>query len=264
MRDYKLLLSGLILILLTIFAGVFTWLWTSNLKNTNPLPVMVNEYSEVLAETADDSDTITNSTLHIQAADELKVALDNVIVHFESRYPRVQMTAHYVSADELLTLSNVSTPDNQSSRYIVDIDLIIANNKLTRTQLTPLQTLLNDAQADFNERQLNSVVQVDDAESVEGATLWDTTQARNLTSFSYAIKDSQAVDGVILTDNPVAITFRNFLLSSTGQDILKKYSYDNIDGYKNSVADLFNPTSQAKSAKGKESESVADALSNGK
>ena len=42
MRDYKLLLAGLILLLLIIFIAIFTWLWTSNRKNMDPLPIMAN------------------------------------------------------------------------------------------------------------------------------------------------------------------------------------------------------------------------------
>ena len=83
-------------------------------------------------------------------------------------------------------------------------------------------------------------------------------------SFSYALKNKQAADGVILTQNPVAINFRNFLLSSTGQDILSRHDYENIDGYKNEMADLFKSSSQGKQATGEHSVDVAEALSNGK
>lgn len=37
MKDYKLLLAGLILLLLTIFIAVFIWLWTSNQKKHRPI-----------------------------------------------------------------------------------------------------------------------------------------------------------------------------------------------------------------------------------
>ena len=78
------------------------------------------------------------------------------------------------------------------------------------------------------------------------------------------MKEKQALEGVILTENTAAINFRNFLLSSTGQDILEKYDYYNIEGYKNSVNDLFNPTSRAQEAANANTVNVADALSNGK
>ncbi|WP_250162537.1 hypothetical protein [Psychrobacter sp. WY6] len=66
-----------------------------------------------------------------------------------------------------------------------------------------------------------------------------------------------------MTENTAAINFRNFLLSSTGQDILAKYDYYNIEGYKNSVNDLFNPTSRTQEASNANTVNVADALSNG-
>ncbi|WP_261863316.1 hypothetical protein [Psychrobacter sp. JCM 18900] len=47
-------------------------------------------------------------------------------------------------------------------------------------------------------------------------------EIHTLNPFNYALKDEQALEGVILTDDTTAISFRNFLLSSTGQDILKK------------------------------------------
>ena len=103
---------------------------------------------------------------------------------------------------------------------------------------------------------------VDTAET--GAIETDNAEARTLNSFSYALRDKQALEGVILTENTAATNFRNFLLSSTGQDILEKYDYYNIEGYKNSVNDLFNPTSRAQKAANTNTVNVADALSNGK
>ncbi|MFP3366542.1 hypothetical protein R0J93_23140, partial [Pseudoalteromonas sp. SIMBA_148] len=55
---------------------------------------------------------------------------------------------------------------------------------------------------------------------------------------------------------------RNFLLSSAGQTILEKYEYYNINGYENSVNDLFEPSSQASKASGNNPVNVADALGN--
>ena len=92
----------------------------------------------------------------------------------------------------------------------------------------------------------------------------DNTNTRSLSSFGYALRGEQAVDGVVLTQNPAAINFRNFLLSSTGQDILSQHNYTNIDGYKNDMDNLFQPSSRAKQATGELSVDVSDALSNGK
>lgn len=256
MKDYKLLLIGLILLLLIIFIGIFIWLWQSNQKNINPLPITLNKdvNGQLSTNASEEPEAIDSNILYVQAEDKLQVPLGDVIISFENRYPDMQVLARYVPTKMLLILPDTS--DNQPSRFIVNIDLVIADDSFTQTQLSPLQSLINDAQTKLNQSKLNAngMVQDDTANN----------EARNLASFSYALKGEQAVDGVILTDNPIAINFRNFLLSSAGQDILKKYDYDNVDGYKNSMDDLFNPTSRAKSATAESSVNVADALSNGK
>ncbi|WP_201554463.1 hypothetical protein [Psychrobacter sp. 72-O-c] len=258
MKDYKLLLIGLILLLLIVFIGVFTWLWQSNRKNIDPLPIMANEDAngQLSTNASEEPETIDSNILYIQAENKLQVPLDDVIISFEKRYPDMQVLARYVPTKRLLTLPDTSTSDNKPSRFLVNIDLIVADDSFTQTQLSPLQSLINEAQTKLNQSKVNAngIAQDDTANN----------EARNLASFSYALKGEQAVDGVILTDNPIAISFRNFLLSSVGQDILKKYDYNNIDGYKNSMDDLFNPTSRAKSTVGESSVNVADALSNGK
>lgn len=274
-----MLLAGLILLLLVIFLGVFTWLWTSNSKNTNPLPIMSDDSLLLATDNEESDDAVANSVLHLQAADVLQIPLDNVIVRFESRYPKVQILARYVPVNSLLTLPDTIVSADQPSPLVVNTDMIIADSKLTQNQLTNLQALLNKAQVKADQTLIKGVT----SNSVENV-IQDTVQAssddsnintpaniakstndetRNLVSFSYALKSKQSIDGVILTNNPAAITFRNFLLSSTGQDILKQYDYDNIDGYKSSVDDLFNPTTRGKTASGDDSVKVADALSNG-
>ncbi|MDN5891363.1 MAG: hypothetical protein L0H51_04290, partial [Psychrobacter sp.] len=89
MKDYKLLLAGLILLLLVIFIAIFTWLWSSNRKNADPLPIMASENDSATAGMNDDKSTDSKSTLHIQAEENLQGPLDDVIVGFESRYPHV-------------------------------------------------------------------------------------------------------------------------------------------------------------------------------
>ena len=260
MRDYKLLLAGLILLLLIIFIAIFTWLWSSNRKNIDPLPIMVNA-NEPSATTQDEVNTLTDSTLYIKAEEDLQAPLDDIIVNFESRYPHVQVVPRYVPASDLLTLSNANPSHDKRSELGADIDIIIANDSLSADRLTPLQAELKAAQDKINQDKAN--ISNTDDKKVDAAET-DNAEARTLNSFSYALRDKQALEGVILTENTAAINFRNFLLSSTGQDILEKYDYYNIEGYKNSVNDLFNPTSRAQKAANANTVNVADALSNGK
>ncbi|MGP9692598.1 hypothetical protein ACT3S4_12355 [Psychrobacter sp. AOP30-A2-5] len=259
MRDYKLLLAGLILLLLIIFIAIFTWLWSSNRKNIDPLPIMANA-NESSATTQDEVNTLTDSTLYIKAEEDLQAPLDDIIVSFESRYPHVQVVPSYVPASDLLTLSNANPSHDKRSELGADIDMIIANDSLSADRLTPLQAELKAAQDKINQDKAN--ISNTDDKKVDAAET-DNAEARTLNSFSYALRDKQALEGVILTENTAAINFRNFLLSSTGQDILAKYDYYNIEGYKNSVNDLFNPTSRTQEASNANTVNVADALSNG-
>ena len=276
MRDYKLLLAGLTLLLLIIFIAIFTWLWTSNRKNMDPLPIMANNNDTSSAD--NDENTIAKSTLHIQAEDGLQAPLDAVIASFQARYPNIQILTNYVSSAALLTLSDNDfadshRTDDERASFLIDTDLIIANGKLSKERLAPLQEQLKTAQDKHNQNKLNdSSAQVKKAEDgvdeadaeVAAHAKSDNTNTRSLSSFGYALQGEQAVDGVVLTQNAAAINFRNFLLSSTGQDILSQHNYTNIDGYKNDMDNLFQPSSRAKQATGELSVDVSDALSNGK
>lgn len=276
MRDYKLLLAGLILLLLIIFIAIFTWLWTSNRKNMDPLPIMANNNDTSSAD--NDENTIAKSTLHIQAEDGLQSPLDAVIASFQARYPNMQILTNYVPSAALLTLSDNDfadshRTDDERASFLIDTDLIIANGKLSKERLAPLQEQLKTAQDKHNQNKLNDSSArvkkaedgVDEADAeVAAHAKSDNTNTRSLSSFGYALQGEQAVDGVVLTQNPAAINFRNFLLSSTGQDILSQHNYTNIDGYKNDMDNLFQPSSRAKQATGELSVDVSDALSNGK
>ena len=259
MKDYKRLLIGLALLLLVIFIGVFNWLWTSNRKNIDPLPIMLNEHERSAIDDEDNYITVVNSIVYLQAEESLRIPLDDVIDHFESRYPRMQVLARYVPSKMLLTLQDNHKYIDRPSTFTINIDIIIADSKLTETRLSSIQTLLNDATTELNKNNANATINSNNTD-VET----DNMEARNLVPFSYAIKGEQAVDAVILTDNPVAVSFRNFLLSSAGQNILRKYDYDNIEGYRNNLDDLFNPKSGGKTASGQPSVKVADALDTGK
>ncbi len=270
MKDYKLLLAGLILLILVILIGVFAWLWSSNRKNMDPLPITVSTNSETSTVNEDDPETVNTAILYVQAEDKLQVPLDDIIVRFESRYPKVQIFTLYVNTDKLLTLPNTSAADhngvNKSSGLIFNTDIIMSNDKISKERLAPLQALLKESRAERNKNSIhpdNTAIDNDD-ENAKTQSLNDNKEARNLASFSYALKDSKAVDGVILTENPAATSFRNFLLSSVGQDILKQHNYESIEGYRNNLDDLFNPTSRAKPAANESAIQVADALSSGK
>ncbi|MGP4787790.1 hypothetical protein ACTXGJ_01525 [Psychrobacter sp. 1Y11] len=257
MKDYKLLLAGIILLLLLIIIGVISWLWLNNSKNIDPLPILSNEDAKSLQENAEeDSDAVKNNTdantLYIQAQQPLQVPLDDVIVSFEARYPHMQVLTNYVPATDLLILDNTNPTD-----------LVIADDKLSDSLLVLLEDELNsnikNNIVDAPSSSKNS--SVTDVENPESKTTPENDETRTLNPFGYAIRESQTVEGVILSDKPLAINFRNFLISSSGQDILRQYEFDNIDGYQNSVDDLFNPTSHGKTAV-EETEIVTDAITN--
>lgn len=262
MKDYRLLLAGLILLLLAVCIAIFVWLWTSNRKNTDPLPITTNE-GEPKAMTEDSEDTAINHTLYVRAEENLQIPLDDVIVSFESRYPHIQVLANYVPSTALLTLSSHNTAKDTPADLGSITDVIIANNEgFSAQRLSDLQLELEKELHTPPQSQKSAyVAPINNVE--ENNEDNQHQQLRRLTPFNYALRDEQALEGVILTDNTIAISFRNFLLSSTGQDIFKKYDYDNISGYKNSVNDLFEPMSRSKQAAGNNNVDVADALSNG-
>ena len=280
MKDYKLLLAGLILLLLAIFIALIAWLWTHNRKSIDPLPIMASENESAAAKGDETAKTVPDSILYVRAAKSLQVPLDDIIVSFESRYPHIQVLASYVPPNTLLTLLDNDINANNDSDAAFNTDVIIANDRLSAERLAPLQAKLTASQHQDNQSKANAntVITEDETDSEntdsentdsenansEQATAEnDNKEARTLTSFNYALKDKQELEGVILTDRTVAVSFRNFLLSSTGQGILEKYDYYNIDGYENTVNDLFQPTSRAKKASGDNPVDVADALSNG-
>ncbi|WP_394123436.1 hypothetical protein [Psychrobacter nivimaris] len=268
MKDYKLLLAGLILLLLTIFIAVFIWLWTSNRKNTDPLPIMASESEADPSMKGDESREIAASVLYIRAEEKLQIPLDDIIVSFESRYPHVQVLASYVPSNDLLTVPSSGSTKDKLSDFVFGTDMIITNDdSLSTERVSLLQSELQQAQDRNGQSQKSidstSINDASDKNSNNSTTHNKDKEIHTLNPFNYALKDEQALEGVILTDDTTAVSFRNFLLSSTGQDILKKYDYENISGYKNSVNDLFKPTSQAKNASGDHAVDVTDALSNG-
>lgn len=297
MKDYKILLAGLVLLLLILLIGVFTWLWNNNRKNIDPLPIVADQTEISNADSAEQEitkSTSSDNTLYIQADSQLQVALDDLIVIFESRYPNIQVLTSYVPAAALLILPDNNLTSDHPTPLIVNTDLIISSESLNEARLSSLQSQIGAAKTKVVDRDsvditdksdvtnaneiIDNAINNDiDGKNPENANIGneknkqahpskqtDSADDRNLVSFVYALKGNKAADGVILTENPVAISFRNFMLSSVGQDILRKYDFDNIDGYRNSMDDLFNPSSSAQSDKSEGSVEVADALSNGK
>lgn len=251
MKDFKLLLAGLILLLLLIFAGVFMWLWISNSNNTHPLPILIYETAQETIE--EDSDKVKNNidanSLYIQAQQPLQAPLDDVIASFEARYSQMQVLTNYVPATALLILDNTNATD-----------MVLADDQLSDSLLALLQDELN---SNVKNNIMNPPIPSETSSNTTAEKMVDNNEVRTLNPFGYAMRESHLVEGVILSDKPIAINFRNFLISSTGQDILRKYKFENINGYQNSVDDLFNPTSHTKNAKDGSSLVVTDALSNG-
>lgn len=269
MRDYKRLIVGIASSLLIIIIGVFGWLWISNAKNANPLPIMASSDSQL----AQGDDNTVTVTLSVQAVDNLQMPLEDIITRFEYLYPKVNVTTHYVLTSSILTLSDVAANvainadayNNTSNQGapIADIDIILTENKLKPDDLTALKSNSNILSKPSSESKVanKDTVKVDN--NKKDLSVDKDKEAWNITSFGYAIKGSQSADGVILTDNPAAITFRNFLLSSSGQDILKRYGYDDIDGYKDSVDEVFNATTRSKESDSDTPLKIKDALNNG-
>lgn len=266
MRDFKRLIVGFLSLLVIIVIGVFSWSWVSNSRSANPLPIMAS--NDIQPSVEDDSDTLSTITLSVQAVDDLQTPLEDIITRFEYLYPKIKVTTRYVPSTFLLKLSDLDTDtdadshasnDTNKAAHVVNIDLIISENKLKQDDLTLLQLNKNAPSKTSTKPQVDKTDTAKNGPNHKHSSADADNEAWNPTPFSYALKGSQSADGVILTDNPAAITFRNFLLSSSGQDILKKYGYDDIDGYKNSVDELFNPSSNKTTAD--DSVEVADALS---
>ena len=135
MKDYKLLLAGLILLLLAIFIALIAWLWTHNRKSIDPLPIMASENESAAAKGDETAKTVPDSILYVRAAKSLQVPLDDIIVSFESRYPHIQVLASYVAPNTLLTLLDNDINANNDSDAAFNTDIIIANDRLSAERL---------------------------------------------------------------------------------------------------------------------------------
>ncbi len=240
MKSYKLLLIALIVLLLIIFIGILIWLASQNSKPIDPLPITANKDDISVNDGKEDSSSDDKTVLHIRADTSMQVPLDDIVVNFEARYPHTQILVDYVPTKSLL---NVTKDRVALSPTVTDI--LIAEEALSTERLLPLQSRLNSV--DSNQVSASDSAVENGTTDISGDAV-DSMESRSLVSFNYALKGEQPIDGVILTNNPAAVSFRNFMLSSDGQDILEQYEYRNIDGYQNAVDDLFKPTSSSDSS----------------
>ena len=146
MKDYKILMIGILLLILIVLILLCAWLWSHNRKYINPVPVIADTSSNELS--AKDSETIYNASVHIQADKALERILNDLIVHFESRYPSIQVTVDYMTKAALFS---VQTNDADSKDYLVDTDIIMTNNSLAEVQIEHLQNIVNQAQDHRNQ-----------------------------------------------------------------------------------------------------------------
>lgn len=287
-KDYKLLIVGALLLALIVLVLICAWLWSHNRKNINPLPVVADTSANEMP--TEDGEPIHNATVHIKADTALERVIDDLIVRFESRYPNIQVTVDYTNKGALFT---VEANDAKEKGNLVDTDIIMTDAKLANAQIQRLQETINQAQDERNqylqsqnpapttpeaseETEASADTEISQAEKTQAdSTDADTqeqtstttdknnSEARKLSAFSYALKEKQSeqmLQGIVLTNNPAAVSFRNYVLSSAGQDILGRYNYGHIDGYQKSIDELFNPTV----AENKEpTVDVADALKDG-
>ncbi|MGP4953039.1 hypothetical protein ACTXGO_12805, partial [Psychrobacter sp. T6-1] len=76
MKDYKRVLIAIALLLLLVIIGLLSWLWLSNRKNMDPLPVMVSDSAMISATTNEQEDPdsgneVATTVLYIQAENRL-------------------------------------------------------------------------------------------------------------------------------------------------------------------------------------------------
>lgn len=202
-------------LLAVILVAAFAWLWYNNQKHIDPLPILTYDPQSTVQNEARQKKNLETSVV-IQADRALKPALDDVLSHFGRRYPDLNPSIYYTNSSQIFVIESQDRPP---------VDLIISNQNISPSQIKAMQTVVDRSKAENKE-------------------------AQTLSPFGFALVSNQAIDGVILTDNPIATQFRNFLISSTGQDILAKHGFKSIDNYKNQVDDLFNPKMEIHSKNG--------------
>ena len=222
MKKIKAILIGLILLTTTLFMAALSWMWQRNSLNVNPLPIPATS-ADLLAAANDrftsaetvglvtsDTQAVNPTSSHIQlcADRSIQPALDALITSFEQ---------HYTDLNVVVTYTN-SAPISKDCA-VRHQDILLFAQPISAQTLDRIQSTANKPN--------------NDSQSLLAAKSY-------VRPFSYSLQQKQRLMGVQLTDKAGAISLRNYLLSSMGQDIFTKFGYDNIDGYRNQVADLFN------------------------
>ena len=231
-KKFKSILIGIILFTVTALITILTWLWQHNAKNVNPLPIPSNELELTKPLPEDNENTLIATdqsidanelVIQVCASSQINEALETALVSFNQRYPRLQVNLTYSDSPQLI---NECPADEQ--------DVLLFTHTLSTATLKKLTDATNISspakQTTDNHAQSN--------ETDSAASISETRS--NVRPFNYALFDGQRLEGAILSDKPGAISFRNFLLSSIGQDIFVDHGYDNIEGYNNRVDNLFN------------------------
>lgn len=234
-KTLKTLLLALIFLLVALLIGVFSWLWQHNAKNISPLPIPSSnpDLADSLPDSGDNTSASNQSVaskpdpVRVCAANQMKEALEALLVSFSQRYPKTEVVANYTTASKLIT----DCPASQQ-------DLMLFMQPLSAITMQSLKT--------------SSITQTSSSTATEAkpqlpandhSALQHSETRSNVRAFNYALFEGKRLEGVLLSDHSAAISLRNFILSSTGQDILVEHGYDNIEGYNNRVDNLFNTNS---------------------
>ena len=222
MKKIKSILVGLILLTTTLLMAALSWMWQRNSLNVNPLPIPASNTDLLIAASDNftstetvglatpDTQAVNPVSAHIQlcADRSIQPALDALITSFKQRYTYLNVVATYTNS--------APTYDDCAVRHQ---DILLFAQPITAQTLDRLQNTASTSN--------------DNSENLFEAGSY-------VRPFNYSLQHKQRLMGVQLTDKAGAISLRNYLLSSMGQDIFVQFGYDNIDGYRNQVADLFN------------------------
>ncbi|MDN6275775.1 hypothetical protein [Psychrobacter sp.] len=235
MKGNKRLLAKLAILLIVVIA-LLMWLLKSFHINLDPVPVL--HPVPVTASKTDKQFLVykhdhSDDTLYLLAEDSLQQPLDNVIERFEARNPEKKVIVDYIPSNTMPQLPTYRAEVSEQENTLSTTDMIIANGTLTTEQVMGFKTALdehNDTAGDIADN--NPTVQHNTTDNINLQTPRRTPKV-----FSYSYRNGQALNGVVLTYNTLSVTFRNFLLSSPGQDILKEYDFYGIDEHQNSMDD---------------------------
>lgn len=220
MIKLKLILIGSVLVTVTLLTAIFAWLWQHNQKDINPLPFPSSKTplpNSVAHDMDEDRSTLpadnTLSIIHLCAISDIKEPLEAALVGFSHRYPHLSVQVTYSPHD---SLNKDCPPEAQ--------DIMLYSHPLSNETLQTLQHAINARNHPSSE-----------------------TDAL-IRPFNYTLQNNQRFEGALLSNKASAISLRNFLISSIGQDIFIDHGYDNIEGYNNRVDDLFNSNSNKTNA----------------